>query len=293
MRALAPLAALALCVAPSLLAADDEPRPKLEAWPELSRAEERSAKAELARVRQARTPEMADEGHAALVEIGAGAAPLVLPVLGKERDEDALERLAAVLDDLTDERHTRLLGAEFEHDDGVVRTYCLLRVARFPDPGLLAGAEAALERMDGLEEREHRDYDEHEHWAAALAATSAGSTAGLGRLVERAVEDWAEEGEAMRLALAGAKGAEATAAVAELLDGAARRELVAGLRVIAACGSRDEAVPVVRPHLDSSDNSIRIAAINALRGIVDGDPPLERLSVFDAIEHANRWKARL
>jgi hypothetical protein len=38
---------------------------------------------------------------------------------------------------------------------------------------------------------------------------------------------------------------------------------------------------------------VRVAAINALRGIVDGQEPLEELSVFGAIELAKTWKVRV
>ncbi len=36
-----------------------------------------------------------------------------------------------------------------------------------------------------------------------------------------------------------------------------------------------------------------VGAINALRGIIDGDPPLDKLPVFEAIERADKWKSRL
>ena len=139
-----------------------------------------------------------------------------------------------------------------------MRIFCLSRVARFPDPGVLGPASAALANQVALLAEEHRNYDEAEHWAAALAATSAGSTAGLTLIVERADEDWAEEGEAMRAALHGARGAEATAAVADLLDGADRRATVAGLRVLAACGSSEEAVPVVKPLLKPQAKAVGV-----------------------------------
>ena len=61
---------------------------------------------------------------------------------------------------------------------------------------------------------------------------------------------------------------------------------------LAGCGEKKSAVPVIQ-HLDSTDNGVRIAAINALRGVIDGAEPLERLSAFDAIEQAKAWKERL
>ena len=49
----------------------------------------------------------------------------------------------------------------------------------------------------------------------------------------------------------------------------------------------------IRRFLDHEDNQLRVEAINALRGIVDGEPPFENLLVFDAIEPAGKWKERL
>ena len=46
----------------------------------------------------------------------------------------------------------------------------------------------------------------------------------------------------------------------------------------------------VKPFLDSNDNSIRIAAINAVRGMADGEGPVADLPVFDAIELAKKLK---
>ena len=71
-----------------------------------------------------------------------------------------------------------------------------------------------------------------------------------------------------------------------------RLNIVAGLRLLGGCGDEDSAKRV-SPYLDSQDNQIRVAAINAARGIVDGDGPMEQLSVFKAIEVAKMWKRRI
>jgi hypothetical protein len=42
----------------------------------------------------------------------------------------------------------------------------------------------------------------------------------------------------------------------------------------------------VKPFLDSDDNSLRVAANHAMRGTVEGAPPLGELAVFEAIELA-------
>ena len=68
--------------------------------------------------------------------------------------------------------------------------------------------------------------------------------------------------------VSGARGAEASAlAVAFLMDAEERAERVAAIRLLGGCGTEENAVPHLRPLLDSDDSTIRIAAINALRGI--------------------------
>ena len=214
-RSAAPLFPLLLLLAalPARGAAQEPPEPpeppeRLEAWPELSRDETKAVETDLARVRKAHTPEMAELGAAALLGVGAGAAPAVLAALGKEKDEEALERLEEVLVGLTGAPHTRLLAAEFEHRSGAVRAFCLRRAAAFPDPGIREPAGAAYERMEGYREKKHRKYDAGEHYLTALALTSSGSLAGLDVLVERAEDEWGLLGGELLTALGAVRGRE-------------------------------------------------------------------------------------
>lgn len=285
---------LALLHGPAPAQDGDEPE-RLDAWPELSRDAERSVALDIDRLRKARTPEMAEFAVEGLVGAGAGTAPKLLKALGAEKKEAAQERLEAVLTRICDERHTRLLAAQFDHDAVAVRRWCLARAAAFPDPGTRDAAAAAFQRLEELSRKKKpRGYDEAEHDAAAMAATAAGSHAALARMHALTLERWGARWQALRAALEGARDAESTAFCAQLLgDEAGRREVVAALNLLSGCGTAKEAVPLVRPYLDHEDNSIRVAAINALRGIVDGEPPIPKLSVFDAIEMASEWKRRV
>ncbi len=265
---------------------EEGPR-RLEAWPEA--ADRKALKLEVSRLRKARTDEMGSQAHAALVAIGDAAGPELLKALDAERAEEALARIAGVLEEVTDARHTRLLAARFgDLRRADARAWCLRRVARFPDDGVREAAEAAFRAADGRE----RDRDLEEVWAAAACAASAGSALGFEALVADSAENWKEHGELTHLALARLRGPEATRRVAPLLEGDRARK-VTGLRLLAACGDAETAVPLVRPFLDETDNSLLVGSINALRGIVDGDPPLGKLSTFEAIERAGKWKARL
>lgn len=264
---------------------------RLEAWPELDRETGKAVTKEVTRLRKARTDEMARQAHEVLVGLGHGAGPALLAALGKERDEDARERVAAALTAVTDARHTRLLAAEFGHKSEHVRLFALGRAAAFPDAGIRAAAEeafAAAEERAGTKKEVERELDH-----AALALCSAGSIEGLDVLHARALKDWGDWGGRIRAALEAIRGPEASTRVAAHLDGGDRKATVAALRLLAGCGDKATAGPRVRPLLDSTDNSIRIAAINAARGIVDGAPPLDRMSVFEAVELAATWKRKL
>jgi hypothetical protein len=259
---------------------------RLDAWPA---ADKRAVKTEVERLRKARVPEMGVQAAAALVELGAGAAPGLLEKYGKEKKADAQERMREVLEKITGPEHTRLLAEYFSHKDTGTRTWALTRVAGFPDAGVMAQAEKAFKAADGRK----RGRDKDEVMAAAICSASAGSFEGFDLICAAAEESWKTRGKLIHTALTALRGPDATARVAKHLKDGSRKRKVAALRLLAACGDKTTAGPLVRPVLDSTDNTLRVAAINALRGIVDGDPPLEKLPVFEAIERANKWKSRL
>jgi hypothetical protein len=287
-------AAAATAAAPQ--STDEKPAaPPIErstAWPALAPETLAQVRTDVERLRKARTPEMGEQAAQALIAAGAGAVPELLPVLGKEKDEAARERIDAVLVALTGAAHTRLVAESFADKSRDVRTWALHRVALFPDSGVREKAEAALAAARKQAAKgEEAIALEYERYCAALCATSAGSIAGLD-LIERAVlESWGKRGGEIRTALEAVRGKDATERAAVLVRDTDRKKIVAGLNLLAGCGSR-ESVALVRPHLDSQDNSIRVAAINAMRGIVDGDLPIANLPVFEAIELAKKWKEK-
>jgi hypothetical protein len=259
---------------------------RLDAWP--APRDSKQLKVDVARLRKANTEEMGTQAHSALVAEGAAAAPALISALGKERGEAARERIIDVLESITGAAHTRLMAAEFGDKSEVVRIWCLRRVAAFPDPGVRTAAVAALKRA--VDEKKPIA---EELYAAALCCTSAGDVSGLQRIIDRAEEDWKASGAEIRTALESVRGKEATAVFVPLLSSDQRSTKVTGLRLLAGAGEAETSVPLIKPFLDDTDNTLRVAAINALRGIVDGELPIDKLPVFEAIELANEWKKRI
>ncbi len=261
-------------------------------WPAIPADKAATVKTDIERLRKAGTPEMAEQADAALVSAGAMVAPGLIAAMGKERNVEARLRIEAVLDRVTGAEHTRLLAPYFADKSRDVRTWALARCAAFPDRELAKGAQDALGKARAaLAKDEKLEGGEAELYAAALCATAAGSHEGLDVLGRTAVTEWGKKGVEIRAALAGVRDGESTKFALDMLAKDDRKQKVAALHLLAGCGTQD-ALAAVKRELDSTDNSIRIAAINAMRGIVDGDLPIANLPVFEAIELAKKWKER-
>ena len=258
----------------------------LSAWP--APANKDATLTDVEKLCKARTPEMGAQAKDALVAGGAASVPFLLDRLGKERDEAAVKRVRDVLLEVTGADQTRLLAKEFDTKPAPVRVFCLHRAATFPDAAIRPAAEASWKRIEKAGDKVEAD----ERYAAALCLASAGSTVGLDMLMDAAKRSWDKNGVEIRAALEGVRGPEASQQVAGKLEGADQKQKVAVLHMLAGCGDKT-AMPRVRFFLDDDDNQVRVAAINACRGIVDGAPPEEQMPVFEAIESAKKWKERV
>jgi HEAT repeat protein len=258
----------------------------LTAWP--APANKEATLTDVEKLCKARTPEMSTQAKDALVGGGAACVPFLLDRLGREKDEAAVKRVREVLLEVTSADQTRLLAKEFDGKAPTVRVFCLHRASSFPDAGIRQAAESSWKRIEKAGDKVEAD----ERYAAALCLASAGSIGGLDNLMEAAKKSWDKNGVEIRAALEGVRGPEASKQVADKLEGADQKQKVAVLHMLAGCGDKS-AMPRVRFFLDDDDNQVRVAAINACRGIVDGAPPEEQLPVFEAIESAKKWKERV
>ena len=264
---------------------EEKPVERLKEWPKLT--SKKRVATDIQRLRKASTEEMAEQALAALVEDGAMVAPLLLRALEKERDEDARERIVEVLDAVVGAPHTRLLSPWFESKKLEVRVWTLRRAALYADAGLNKAAAAAWKRLG-----RQKQPDPTERFANALCLVSTGDLTGMPSIMQRAQSNWRKDRLEIRTVMEAVRGPQATAFLLERLHDGKRSEKSAALRLLAGCGTPQSAKHL-RPYLDSTDNGLRVDAINAARGIVLGEPPLDKLPVFDAIELAKRWLERI
>lgn len=286
--------ALLLCLALPIASAQSGQTPPsaqaelvyLTEWPKPTAKDQLMT--DIERLVKARTEEMGKLAYEALVACGDSAVPFLLDRYGKEKDEGAHDRMHDLLVELIRPEHSRLLAKRFASPQLHERTMAMWRAGLNNDPQIRPQAEAALAKV----EKQGEKADEFELYAAALVTTASGSMKGLSQLMSTAQKRWDKHGKEIHLALRGVRGPEATAIVSKGLAESDRKPKVAALRLLSGCGDKS-AIPSIKPLLDSDDNSLRVAAINALRGIVDGADPLPELSAFEAIEMAKKWKERL
>ena len=103
---------------------------------------------------------------------------------------------------------------------------------------------------------------------------------------------WAEQADAIRADFAAVERGPMSSKAAQLANSGRRKEQLAGLHLFELLGVKEHAA-LLLPALGESDTSLRLAAIDACRAAIDGDPPLERPSMTEIIERAEKWKKRI
>jgi hypothetical protein len=265
---------------------EDKLPPKLKAWPKPK--SQGGLKDQVARLRQDRSEDVAAEAHARLISMGSSAAPLLIRSLGKEKNKDARERIRFVLANLLDQQHSRLVAGSFGDKSIDVRVWALITVSRTPDPGL---QKTVLGHWNALAKRGDKA-QEVERYATGLCLLSIQDPLGLEPVVSATISHWKERAAQIRDVLNGLRSAAFDEALLGRLKATDRKQQSAALRLIAA-GGTPATLSAVAPFLDSGDPTLRVDAINACRVLVAGEPPLDRIPVFEAIELAKTWKARL
>ena len=263
-----------------------EPEKKLKEWPTLQK--KAKAKKEVTRLYRTRSAEDREAAEAYLVALGPGVVPLLIEALGKQSEGEQQELIMAVLDKLLGPEHSQLVGREFEHKKTIVRCWALRQASYTPDPALRSGGQA---RWTALQEQGDKA-DPEEIFCASLLLLSTGDRSKFEPLFERVEGDYKRVRAELVRVFSALPAEDLTRRFCGLLTSAPTVRQRALLRLIGICGE-PSAGRYLGPFLDSTNNELRIAAINACRAIFDDAPPLQKLSVFEAIERAQRWKSRL
>lgn len=217
-----------------------------------------------------------------LMTMPEAAVPLLIQKLS-DFPSNINEPLFRVLEKLTVKEHAPLLAGYAKEKRQAIRFFVVGRLAGFADKTMEPVFTHAL-----------KDKDPEVAYRAALGLVALGDKKALPLVVARCAAAWDEIGEITMRTIAPGKSSDHTRALLDVFDQAApddAKTRIIALRLLRALGVKEE-IMAIKIHLDSDDHATKKETINALRVIVAGQPPLEDLSVFDAIEMAKEWKAR-
>ncbi|HEB52071.1 MAG TPA: HEAT repeat domain-containing protein [bacterium] len=280
------LATLAALAASASLRAQDEHTPaagkpstpkKLTEWPALDKTVRRRVRALVKDFRK--KPELHGAAADKLVAIGAGAVPVLIPMVN-DRPDGINDQLFGVIDRLTGPPHAALLAREIRRPSVALRRHLMRRFATFHDPELAPVLTKAL-----------KDKDPEIAYYAALALLGIGNLDGLDRVLDTARQRWSESRDLIAAVLPAARSRTTGNAVLERIALAKPTEQMAGLRLLRYLMVKDQRV-MLRHYLESSDFAVKREAINCAR-VVHGEKPLEKLSSFQAINMAKEWLGKL
>jgi len=280
------LAACLLAVLSShgLAVAQDRPDTKPDAkagkptWPKLDRLAADRVDQLLQNFRLA-NPELHAKSTEELVELGSGAAPILIARLS-DAQNNLNAQIAPVLDRVTAEEHAPLIAAEAGGKVAARRRWCVGRLVELHWPNADVYRKAIA------------DKDAEVGYRAAVGLATLGDTSGMDQVWTRVRSDWKNTRAWLEPALSASRTTAVSAWVVEKLGGKDYADKVAALRLFRCAGTREHAGKVA-VELDSSDHGVKKEAINALRVVVLGEPALDDLSVFQSIEMAKQIKSKL
>jgi hypothetical protein len=258
--------------------AQDPPEPEPITWPTLD-SKQQQRLTFLLRKLDDEDPEVRAESETGLIELGAGIAPQLWARLG--RDEDQAPVLARLLDTVVTPEYGPLVADRIDDRSIAVRRWCVAWLAQRHDQGYLPAMREKL-----------GDKDAEIRFHAGLGVAGLGDLDGMPPVLAGCIEDWQSRAAATATALTPARGAKLADWLLDKMREDDERTQITALRLLRYLGPKTYAARVAI-HLDAQRAQVKKEAINALRVIVDGDEPLETLAVFQAIEQAKQWKARL
>lgn len=251
---------------------------KLAEWPELKDADKAKARA---LIDQFRKPDekLHEPAHKALVALGAGAAPIVMAQI-VDRTDGVNARLFAVLDATLGKEHTALMARESKKPRVELRRHLARRLCGMGDKDLVPFFETMA-----------KDADPETAFYAQLGAFAQGKTAQLPGVLEHCKTNWPTAGPVVAEALAPARSLELAAPVFEAIASKGAVEQMTGLRLLRYLMVKEQGVLLHR-YLDDGQHTVKREAVNTARCLF-GEAPIENLSVFQAIEQAKQWRAKV
>lgn len=270
---------LGLAVAPLV---QDPPPPPKKAFARLTGVQQKAVSEDLVALRRAEKEPEREAARQRLIAVGEGVVPYVL-----DASKQYLE--AGRWDDVT-----VLLRATLTEADLHLAWAHLKKAAPEPIRAHLVRRYADATREDAVQFLTPLLLDPQVSVAyeAARGLVRRGDRAGLPAVQEAMRSRWTQEAARLRADFAGLERGPLADVPPTFLASSKIQERLLGLRLYELFGVREHA-KLLLPALSESDTTLRLAAIDACRVVIGGEPPLDKPSMTQIIEHAEAWKKKL
>lgn len=272
--------ALLLAIAPC--AQEPAAPPPKKDFARLSGLQHKAAQEDLVALRRAEKEEARLALRARLVALGEGVIPALFEAAPKSSEAGRFGDLAAVLDAVLVEADLHLAWRLLKKTAPAELRIHLAR--RWADSARKDAAEFLAPLL--------ADPTPGLAYQAGRGLLRRGDRAGVPAVLEALRTRWTKEAATLRADFAGLERGPLADLPREPLAANNYAERLLGVRLFELFGVKEQA-RLLMPLLGESDTTLRLAAIDACRAVVDGAPPLEKPSMTQIIEEAEAWKKRL
>lgn len=255
-------------------------KPEKPTWPRLKFSKKSTAKDKINLLVSGK-PDVQAKARTKILSYGAGVAPVLLAAYHDRQKQGILDQLEPLLDQLITKEYGPVLEISTNPKNLVQTKFTLAKLDSFED----ARYQSWFRKMTQVKDPEISD-------RAWYALARIGDAQALDFLIEKARKDWNKEKDLILPVLPGLKGDGATDKLLTLLAKKELADKLAALRLLNGVGTK-KCQGKVAEYLNSGVNVLRVEAVNALLGIVDGKKPHDHLSVFESIEVVKKWKSRM
>lgn len=270
---------LGFAAAPALQ--EPPPAPK-KAFARLTTLQQKAVQEDLVALRRAEKEEDRAAARQRLTAAGEGIVPLVLDATKQYVEAGRMGEI-----------ETLLRAALTDPDLHLAWTH-LKKSAPEPIRAHLTRryADSAREDATGFLRPLLKDAMPSVAYEAARGLVRRGDREGLPPVQEAMRARWTQEAARLRADFAGVERGPLADVSHPFLSSTKIQDRLLGLRLFELFGVREHA-RLLLPALSESDTTLRLAAIDACRVVIGGEPPLDKPSMTQIIEHAEAWKKKL
>ncbi len=263
-------------------ATEKEAPAKKKKFPRLTSPMKKDVQAGMHLLEKGKDEEKVEAGVQQILAVGEAAIPACLNAAKRMEKADRLPPLWKVLDTLLQDDDLELAWSLLKKNAPDCLRIHLLR--RWAD----SERKDTEEMLATYLSSEHADFA----YEAARGLAFRGHPEAISAIELQVRSHWLKDSSRLRQDFANIDRAPLVSSILPLLERKRSKEKLAAVRMFELFGVPEHANKLL-PFLAESDTSLRLAAINACRVVVDQKEPLDHPSMTEIIERGEAWKARL